>query len=262
MNSVDENGNRPPSWKSFLTDAIAGCAGVKKEMNLHLKGGDFLTCCQLVKYRMGNNAWISFVESKFFEPAYKPAKIHEFLFDLDASIVVTPNFDTIYDRFALGKEAQLKIKTYDADDVVRAMRGNEKQRLILKIHGSIETPDKLIFTREDYAAVRQKYGSFYRALDALIVTHTFIFVGCGMNDPDLCLLLEQYAHSFASAPPHYFITGTPGSVDYDQMLMKNFNLHTVRYSPKDDHTELVASLEQLGVLVDERRNELATAQLW
>jgi hypothetical protein len=262
MNSVDSGGHHPPSWKAFLTEAIGACDGVKREMNFHLRNSDLLTCCQLIKYRMGNNAWLNFIESKFFEPAFKAAKIHEVLFDLDASIVVTPNFDTVYDRYALTKEAQLKIKTYDSDDIVRAMRGNEKQRLILKIHGSIETPDKLIFTREDYAAARQKYGSFYRALDALIITHTFIFVGCGMNDPDLSLLLEQYAYSFASAPPHYFITAVPGSTDYGQMLTKNFNLHTIRYSSKNDHIELTESLEKLVSLVDDRRNELATTQLW
>jgi hypothetical protein len=262
MNSADHNGEHPPSWKSFLTDAIATCTGTKKEMKSHLKSGDFLTCCQLVKYRMGDNGWLAFVEGKFFDPDYQPTKIHEILFDLDASIVVTPNVDRIYDRFAQGKEAQLKIKTYDADDVVRAMRGNEKQRLILKIHGSAETPNRLIFTREDYASARQKFGSFYRALDALIVTHTFIFVGCGMTDPDLSLLLENYAYSFASAPPHYFVSANPGSTDYGQMLARNFNLYTIGYNGKNDHAELTESLERLVSMVDDRRNELAATQLW
>lgn len=262
MNSVDDLGNRPPSWHSFLKEAIARCDGSKKEMNAHLKRGDLLTCCQLIKYRMGNHDWINFLEEKFFNPDYKPAKIHELIFKLDSNIVITPNFDRIYDRYAHGKEQQLKIKTQDADDIVRAMRGSEKQRLILKIHGSIETPDKVIFTREDYAAARHKYGGFYRALDALIITHTFVFIGCGMGDPDLNLLLEQYAYSFASAPPHYFVTASPGSIDYGQMLTKNFNLHPVKYSAKGDHVELTESLERLIDLVVERRAELGTALLW
>src|SRR5262249_44439176 len=153
-------------------------------------------------------------------------------------------------------------KTYDADDVVRAIRGNEKQRLILKIHGTIETPNRVIFTREDYGALRQKFETFYRAFNALIVTHTFLFVGCGMSDPDISLLLEEYAYSFASAPPHFFVTANPGSADYGQMLTKNFNLHTIKYNKKNDHAELTESLAKLVSMVDERRNELSTSQLW
>lgn len=263
MNSQNDQGQRPPSWEQFLKDGIAECAPPYREMTKYLKGGDFLTCCQLIKYRLGPN-WIPFVESKFLDPMFKPHEIHELLFGLDASIVVTPNFDTIYDNFALAKtENLLKIKKYYDDDIVRAIRGNERQRLILKAHGSIDTPDKLIFSREDYASVRQHYGTFYRAVEALIITHTFIFIGCGMSDPDLCLLLEQYAHSFSASPPHYLLVSGKSSTEYERMLNANFNVFPIRYkAPSGDHSELLTGLAELRQLVDAQRASLAERYLW
>ncbi|MGE5475536.1 MAG: SIR2 family protein [Bacteroidales bacterium] len=263
MNSINANGDRPPSWEEFLREAIERCPGNnKKEMRDHLKSGDFLTCCQLVKYRIGAQ-WVNLVEEFFLNPQFKPHKIHEHIFGLDSSIVLTPNFDKIYDNYALSATSNLlKIKKYYDDDIARSLRGNENQRLIVKIHGCIDTPDKLVFTREDYSEIRHKHANFYRAIDALIVTHTFLFIGCGMNDPDLALLLEQYARSFCAAPPHYLLMSRQVSKEYETMLRNNYNVILVPYSPKNNHEELTESLGKLGELVDERREALATSRLW
>ncbi|MCL8034387.1 SIR2 family protein, partial [Pseudomonas aeruginosa] len=64
--------------------------------------------------------------------------------------------------------------------------------LIIKIHGSVDSTDKLIFTRKDYSEARTKYRNFYQIIEALSLTHTFIFIGCGTNDPDIRLLLEDF----------------------------------------------------------------------
>jgi hypothetical protein len=232
-------------------------------MKEHLRNGDYLTCCQLIKYKLGSE-WISFVEEKFLSPNFKPHKIHEIIFNLDSSIVLTPNFDRIYDNYANSATQNLvKIKRYYDEDIPRALRGGDaQQRLIIKIHGCIDAPDKLIFTREDYADIRHRNSSFYRVIDSLIFTHTFLFIGCGLSDPDLALVLEQYARSFSSTPPHYILFSKILSSDYKNILQKNYNVKVINYSSKDQHKELVESLEALVQLVDTRRGELAKTMLW
>lgn len=261
-NSIGDGGVRPPTWGKVLRLGIDKCQNPKKEMNDLLKKGDFLSCCQILKSRLQDD-WVPFLEENFLQPNFKPAEIHEAILKLDSSIVATPNFDKIYDDFATAKTGGLlKTKYFYDDDIPRALRGGGQQRLILKVHGCINTPDKVIFTREEYADARHRYSAFYRALDALFLTHTFIFIGCGMSDPDLNLLLEQYTRSFTSAPPHYAVLSGKTTDDYKALLRSNYNLKVLNYSANSGHVELLESLRKLEDKVNEERDNLSDTRLW
>lgn len=262
MNSQSEAGGRPPSWKAVLESGIERCDGNKVEMRRLLKENDYLGCCQIIKSRMGLG-WIEYIEEQFLVPKFKSAEIHKAILELDSSIVATPNFDRIYDDFALKQTDNfLKVKAFYDDDIPRVLRGGVDQRLILKVHGCINTPDKLIFTREDYANARHKFHNFYRILDALFLTHTFIFIGCGMSDPDLSLLLEQYARSFSGTPAHYVLLSGKQSDDYKRLLASNYNLQVLPYSVAESHKELLDSIRQLKQFVSDRRDVIGDRRLW
>ncbi|MBL0491855.1 SIR2 family NAD-dependent protein deacylase [Aeromonas veronii] len=187
---------------------------------------------------------------------------------------MTPNVDKIYDQFvymqtghAQGQNAaavpnNIKIKKFFDDDIPRVLRGNERQRLLLKIHGCIDSPDKVVFTREDYADIRNSHANFYKAIDSLIFTHTFIFLGCGMNDPDLSLVLENYSRAFEAAPPHYVALSERISKEHESLLSKNYNLKVVKYSSTNNHQELLDSIKDLAKKVEQHRSELAQILLW
>lgn len=262
MSSVNADGKRPPSWKKFLETGIERCAGSKSEMKRLLKNGDYLGCCQIIKYKLGHD-WVPLVEQEFLHPKFPPNDLHKAIFSLDSAIVLTPNFDKIFDNYANAQNQNLlKVKKYYDDDIPRVLRGGGNQRLILKIHGCIDTPDKLIFTREDYADIRNKNANFYKAIDALVLTHTFLFIGCGMNDPDLALVLEQYARSFGAAPPQYVALSGKISPEYKRMLSSNYNLRVLEYSSVNDHKELLESVQYLVDQVEAERAKLAGSTLW
>lgn len=261
-NSIGAEGAHPPIWTEFLQRGIDRAPGSHRELKRLLNQKDLLSCCQILKYRLDQN-WYPFLEEQFLHPNFQPSAIHEHIFNLDSSLILTPNVDRIYDNFAVGKaQNKAKIKRFYDDDISRNIRGTENFRLILKVHGCIDAPGKLIFTREDYADARAKHGNFYRAIEAIFLTHTVIFIGCGMNDPDISLLLEQNARAFSDSPPHYFITPSGGSEEYGTMLKRNYNLSIIQYSSKENHKELVDSIRNLAEQVDARRAELASTSLW
>lgn len=262
MNSLSATGERPPSWRQILEAGIAKCSGSHAEMKKMLKDNDLLGCCQIIKYKLAAD-WIPFIEDQFLNPKFLPSDIHEAILELDASIVMTPNFDKIYDDYATSKtDGLLKIKKFYDQDIPRVIRGSIEQRLILKIHGCIDTPDDLIFTKEDYANARHKHSNFYRAIEALFLTNTFIFMGCGMNDPDLNLMLEQYARSFSAAPPHYILLSGKISEDIKRMIHANYNLRVLTYSSASNHLELLDSVKNLRGLVADKRDQMAERRLW
>jgi hypothetical protein len=260
-NSTNQLGLRPKDWKEFLTYASAQ-TNKRRLIDSLIRNGDFLTACEVIKEDLGKDDFNTLVRSQFQTPQFEPADIHKHIYDLDSRIVATPNFDKIYDVYSdHASHGNLNIKAYYDDDVADVIRRPEP--IILKIHGTITTPDRLIFSRKDYSKARTENRAFYQILDALSITHTFIFIGCGPNDTDIRLLLEDYTYRFRFNKKH-FIISPRNSIKPDvlNIIEDTMSLKTIDYDSRNNHIELTESLEQLVKLVDIKRQELADTMKW
>ena len=101
-------------------------------------------------------------------------------------------------------------------------------------------------------------------MDSLILTHTFIFLGCGIDDPDIELTLENANFLYEGCPPHYFVTAKDSiSESMRKILLANRNLEVITYeNTSGHHKELLDNLKELAHIVDERRNELSDTSTW
>jgi len=256
-------GRRPPTWKAFLEQAVADCPerGNLEPVENAIATNDFLHACEWLQNRY-DEAWVQYLRQTFSLPAYQPAEIHEQILKLDSRIVFTLNFDDIYERHAGGiNPGSHVLKNYYDDDVSEFLRGNG--RYIIKVHGSLNTPRSLIFNQRDYSKARVKNSTFYDAFDAALLSHTFIFLGCGVADPDVALLLENQNFNFPSQSPHYFVTARHFNADMRVSLRKNRNLKVLEYDPLDDgHSGLVEELKALNDLVEAQRFEIANFASW
>ena len=111
---------------------------------------------------------------------------------------------------------------------------------------------------------RKETSSFYKLLDALILTHTFVFLGCGINDPDIKLTLENSNFLYPNCLPHYFITAEDTyESDIEAVLRNNRNLELLKYENSDGkHTKLQEELQRLTEIVDEKRIKIMENQTW
>lgn len=263
MNSLGEDGKtRPPNWNQFLQKAFK-LANSPKHIKRLLAEGDLLTACELLKQKLGDDFRI-LVEREFVAPRYKHADIHEAIFKLDARIILTQNFDKIYDSYAqITSKNSVRVKTHYDGDVADFLRGG--QSVILKAHGTIDTPTKMVFTRREYSDARYSHAAFYALIEALAVTHSFLFLGCGLADPDVKLLLERVAYFFRVSKAHYMcmpkIDGGPHK-EVLKSIRENLGLRALTYAPDGAHTELTTSIQQLIHLVEGRRKEMAAVWSW
>jgi hypothetical protein len=154
-------------------------------------------------------------------------------------------------------DGQTRIKAFHESDAVCFLR--DQANYILKIHGTISTPGNIIFTQRDYAEKRITYSAFYKALDAAILSHTFLFIGCGVSDPDMNLLLENINFRFPNMPPHYFVTSSKIESDMTLSLRTNRNLKCLMYKPDNNHAALVGHLRDLVEILDESRSKAVEA---
>jgi len=254
-NAVNKEGKRPASWEDFLKQA-SKILGNPEIVEALINRKDYLTACEIIKRKLTRDRFISLLQREYQQPGYQKAQIHEHIYNLDSAIVISPNFDIIYDTYALGvSNGSLIIKDHTSTDIISYLGGGET-RLLIKTHGSANTPASVIFTRRDYAEARTRYVLFYEIIKALVLTHTFIFVGCGVEDPDIRALFEdvQFAHD---RMPNHFMTIPKDDVDTDVMEVASeaMKIKFLPYSPQNGHSELSESLGELVKLVDAFREE-------
>jgi hypothetical protein len=260
-NSVGAGGQSPKLWDEFLRGCAAAISSSRHIVKL-IDHGDLLTACEVVKTRLGRDDFVAKLREEYLTPRYKTAPIHEHIFRLDSRIVATPNFDKIYETYANSAAGgSVVVKHHYDPDLIDDIRNDG--RVILKIHGSIDSPDRMVFTRSEYARARQQYREFYGVLDALAMTHTFLFLGCGVNDPDMRLLLEDVFFRHPAARRHVMTLPSRAlHADVLKVVEETMNLRILDYSPASTHRELTESIEQLATLVEARRDDLRISLNW
>lgn len=261
-NSSGIAGKRPPLWKEFLETGVKRCQDKKRsrEISKLIKESDLLTACELLHEALGAE-WENLILEEFVNPQYPASETHRHIFGLDSRLVITQNFDKIYDTYASAEsQGTVIVKRYDEGDVSNFIR--KRHRLIIKAHGSIDSPNDMVFTKGDYARARHKYAAFYSLLDGLMLTHTCLFLGCGISDPDIQVMLERNVQLHPTSNPHYIAMGARFSADFKRAVKKTMNLEVLQYNPKDNHIELQSSLEKLVEMVEQRKQELAINRDW
>ncbi|WP_349370480.1 SIR2 family protein [Salinarimonas sp.] len=258
-NSATDDGDRPPTWGIFLKDAYNNLPRKKTYIKRALDRYEYLEACGYLKDEYGNE-WDRLVRRVFMTPNYRPAEIHRAIFNLDCRVILSLNFDRIYEKYAhTQSEGTVIVKNYHDDDIRQVVAGSG--RYILKPHGSVETINNIIFTAEDYASARVEHAKFYEMITALLHTHTFLFVGCGLSDPDMRLILEDYRYKHSEFP-HYITLPAPVADAEVSLIRRSRGLNVLKYSKKDNHSELTRSLLELGAEMLDRRLTIAREQDW
>lgn len=263
-NSCNEKGEHPMDWVEFLkylADLIENQSAAKVVHDC-IRSGDLLTACEVARKAIRPVNFNTELLRCFSEKRFKSGEIHSDLVGIDSRVVLTTNVDKLYDMAASAiLHGDVIVKShYDVDvaDVIR-----RQNRCIIKIHGTIDTPGNTIFTRIDYAKAREKYSSFYSVLEALFMTHTFLFLGASMRDPDIALLLEDYSLRYTGTRPHYVVMpegSTPPEVL--DVMEQSMNFQTISYDSSNNHEQLGLGIKELRQRVEEARMGLLETMDW
>lgn len=266
-NFCNDEGKHPLTWEAFLKDILvkrsAKLSKQKAVIEQMIKVNDYLTACEIIVETLGDNDFGELAANEFRRPGYKPSNIHKAVYQLDSRLVLTPNVDKIYEQYALNEShSTIVIKSYYEDDIAKYLRTNDF--LIIRVHGYVDDVSKIIFTHRQYSEARCKYASFYKILDALILTHTFVFLGCGIRDPDIQLILENMNFLYPGCLPHYFVTAKDTySKEIEKSLLHNRNLELLIYDNFDGtHQQLLVELKELIGKVEDKRQEISSKGIW
>lgn len=236
---------RPGARRSSTASTIAG----------QIKGGDLLWAAQALESAFGEagrsadfrNMIAQAVDGPSLSP-FEPGVPHQTLLDLDIRTIVTTNYDKVLERlFGHG----YKYLTHKSDNIADTVRSGRP--VVLKRHGTTDDPPGLILTRLDFAQLRRTGSQALTVVEALTLTRTVLFLGYGLDDPDLHLILENQMLASGAALGHYLLAHersmTPARRD---VLGKAFGVEVIRY--QGDHSVgFVEALEELNVQVQAAR---------
>jgi hypothetical protein len=263
-NAENAQGVHPREWTEFLSHlaTLARDAAQQDEVMQCIADADLLTACELARKYLSAPTFRTEMLKEFSGNAYRPAQIHDDLSMVDSRLVMTTNFDKLYENRANQlQDNTVIVKNYYDQDVADVFR--RQDRVVLKVHGTIDAPDRTIFTRSQYALARRDYGHFYQLLRGVFVTHTFVFLGTSMRDPDMQLLLEDHAYRFEGSRPHYMaMPENSARSGILRVLEDTMNLKALLYDPANNHKSLADSVAALVPKVEAARVEIAATAAW
>lgn len=236
----------PPDWEMLLRDAlqlVPNNSDTEFAEQL-INEREYLDAAQIIVDNINPADFTQFLRDRLVSPNFRPSEIHKIIHDLDLKIVLTTNYDDIYDRYCLQGSANWghNVCRYYEEHAINDIRST--MRLILKAHGCVSNPAKVVMTRASYFEARRTHTSFYAILDALFLTNTLLFVGCSLSDPDIQLVLENANISAPSNHPHYALVERGRHPSIVNAIKNTYNIVLVEY-PEGKHDDAEEALRIL-----------------
>ncbi len=111
----------------------------------------------------------------------KPGNTHKAFCNLQFDVICTTNFEFLLeDGYALVAKACRPI----IDEEQLAISNNKESVTVLKLHGDLNHPVRLVATEEDYDRFLNKYPMLATYLANLLITRTALFIGYSLDDTD------------------------------------------------------------------------------
>ncbi len=250
--SCDLAGVHPPKWEGLLGDLITRLSIVDRKLEIEklIEDQRLLDAAELLKQEAKRTAR----EQDFFnhiraavdgKPAnhFEGSDWHDAIVRLEPDLIVTTNYDKILERATRGGYST---HSYDSERVA----GDVRRRVptLLKIHGTTDAIEDIVFARTDYTRLRLHGVHALTVLQALLLTRTALLLGYTLRDPDIQLLFENVFGGRNETPAHYMLT-QDSLPDYERDVLRySYGVSAITY-PAGQHGEALTMLQDLADLV-------------
>ncbi|MBU8676172.1 SIR2 family protein [Bacillus subtilis] len=250
----NDEGVSPKTWGDFLENIIKLINNPRQEdlkfIYSMIEQKNYLLALQAIYDLCDPGAYSKYLKDQFSRGGFNPSSVHLDIKEIDSKIVITTNFDKIYDSIC--NESQYVIYDYQrTKSIISNIKSPEN--IIIKAHGSIDDTDEIIFTSKQYYENQEKYPEFYSLLKSLFQTHTVLFLGYSLSDPDINLVLQSIRNTSNSAAPHYIVIKEGVSEHIIKQWEETYNVRCLKFGP--EYINFNESIEDLKNMVLGLREE-------
>jgi hypothetical protein len=119
-----------------------------------------------------------------------PGEVHKQFCSIPFDLVCTTNFDFLLERqYDLVPRYVYPI----VDEEQLSLNVSRDGTLLLKLHGDVHHPSRLVVTEEDYDGFLSRYPLIATYLASLLITKTAVFIGYSLDDPDFRQITQTVA---------------------------------------------------------------------
>jgi signal transduction histidine kinase/ActR/RegA family two-component response regulator len=242
-----------PSWSELLLLMIGECekqlVGFKQgpELRKLLKQGHLLEVADECAKLLAGHLYQDFFQRTFRKESIRPTKLHNQLTQLPFSAILTTNYDNLLERaYILKNRATAFPFVFTQKNVAQLPRlASERRFFIFKMHGDADDVQTIVLTEQDYKEVIHNDELYQTALSQILATRTMLFLGFGLRDDHLNLILGKQSALFkAYGRRHYALLPDPGTI-LPKSFLEHYNISVIPYDSKGNHADLEKLLKSL-----------------
>lgn len=245
-----------PQWGQLLRDMLAetkASVGLSSEKVSDYESlidqGRYLMAASGLKVDLGSY-FAGFIRKVFVDSKPAPTGLHKAMLGLSRlQFVLTTNYDTLIERTYRGQDPDVTVCTYkDSGEVRRSL--SSREFFILKAHGdATRSGDGIILTDQDYRNILFRESAYQHMLATMFSMYTVVFVGASMTDPEVNLMLNYVASTFApdAGPTHYaLLTKEKVNEVEKERWFKDFKIRVIPVSSAHEYAELTEFVDLLA----------------
>jgi len=188
-----------PSWNSLVKELVeqrvplAESEVFKNEVSNYPIGINAGELLEFIAKDIGAKTIVDYIRAK--TEHLQPTELHTALAKLPASTFITTNYDTLLEKTFSSLGERFNVVMNDEDVSLL----NAEKPAIIKLHGSIENPQTIVFSLRKESTSRGNREVLDSYLRALFATSLVLFVGYSVQEEWFQELYERYRGSSESA---------------------------------------------------------------
>jgi hypothetical protein len=168
-----------PSWQSLL-DEIAKSTDLPEEILSRLYELDVRDQAKILVSKISSTKYFESLNRMLSQQHY--SLLHGLIASLHPSEIVTTNYDHLL---------EMAVGTEDQPSVLPGNAVSENGRWILKLHGTLDNPDSIVLTRDDYLNLPQNSGALFGIVQAMLMTKHMLFTGYSLTDDSFHRVIHE-----------------------------------------------------------------------
>ncbi|EHF4936967.1 SIR2 family NAD-dependent protein deacylase [Enterobacter hormaechei] len=213
-----------PLWNDFLS-LLTADLNFDRSNASHLPGDPIRLAEEYHAY-FGKQALHELIKKEVNDAAWSPGVLHKDLLALPWTEVLTTNWDTLLERAA----DEVHERVYS---IVSAQEGlaNARSPRIVKLHGTIDVTNELIFTQEDYRQYPQKHAAFVNFSRQVFIENELCLLGFSGDDPNFLQWAGWVRDNLANHSRRIYLAGPLGLNAAKRKYLESINVAPIDLAP-------------------------------
>ncbi|PFS49695.1 SIR2 family protein [Bacillus cereus] len=210
-----------PTWKALIEE-MSKDLGTFDDIN---SSDAYLKIPQFYYNERGEKEYFEKLNEVFFSRKYKTNPLHNEIFKLKPTHIITTNYDTLLEEAAIEGGYFYHIVKHDLD-----LPYDNLNKTIIKMHGDFENKN-IVLKEDDYLNYSSNFTLIENYLKSLIATNTVVFVGYSVNDPNFNLIFQWVKSILKNHfQPAYLIESSKEYSRMEHHYYKNRGINIIYYN--------------------------------